>query len=195
MKRIVDILKQHRTNIDNIKLELFSYRCYGDDKLKKPNILKGLKPIKSFEFIGKKVNVYYVGNGKLMLHFGTLFSKLASFNDVEDMSMPTSALAAKYNWNRKIGNRFVYPDAWCTIYNRNEGYIMVYGLMECFRELYGIHLPSIADKVYSCIRELSLKDCRFLNLGATPIGCDSCDYSRLCTDLVEWMYLRRKKEK
>ena len=190
-----EVIHQHKRNIDGITATLVAYRCFGDDKLKKPSLLKGLKAVKKFDLIGKKVNVFDLGNGDLVLYFETLFSKLASFPDKEDMTLPTSVLAKKYNFNKGSFKSFVYPDAWCTIYNRNEGYIMVYGLMECFKELYGIHLPSISDKVYSCIRELSLKDCRFLNLGATPIGGDSCDYSRLCTDLVEWMYLRRKKEK
>ncbi len=97
MKRVGDIIREHRMNIDNIQCELLSYRCYGDAKISKPKVLKGLKPITSFDLLKKKVNVYDLGNGDLVLHFGTLFSKYASFPDEEDMQLPTSALAKKYN--------------------------------------------------------------------------------------------------
>jgi hypothetical protein len=45
MKRRIDILKEHQENINNIECELLSYRCFGEPKLSKPKILKGLKPI------------------------------------------------------------------------------------------------------------------------------------------------------
>ena len=190
--RVSDILKQHRDNIENINIEMLCYRCFGDDKLPKPKLLKGLKPTKSFELIGKKVNVYDIGNGNYVLHFATLFSKLASFPSIDDATLPTSVLAKKYNFNKSSYKNFIYPDAWCTIYNRNEGYITIKGLSTCFTELYGIHLPSIVDKVYQGLRTLSLKDARFMVLGLEPTGADSADYYRFCTDLVEWLYKCRK---
>lgn len=193
MKRVGDIIREHRENIDNIQCELLSYRCYGDAKISKPKVLKGLKPVTSFDLLKKKVNVYDLGNGELVLHFGTLFSKYASFPDKEDMQLPASALAKKYGLNRKMGNKFVYPDAWCTIYNRNEGYILVKGLKSCFTELYGIHLSLISEKLYSCIRELSTKDSRFMTLGLVPTSCDCSQYARLCDDLVQYLYKEERK--
>lgn len=192
MKRRIDILKEHQENINNIECELLSYRCFGEPKLSKPKILKGLKPIKSFDLIKKKVNVFDLGNGELVLYFGTLFSKLASFPEKEDMTLPTSALAEKYQFNKGSYKNFIYPDAWCSIYDRNEGYILVKGILACFNELYCINLPIISNKLYSCIRGLSMKDSRFLHLGLVPIGADSCDYSRLCDDIVHWLYKEKR---
>ena len=194
MERRIDIINKHKRNIENIEMSLIVYRCFGDEKLKKPKLLKGLKPIKQFELIRKKIDVYDLGNGDLVLYFRTLFSKLASFPDEEDMQLPTSALADKYNLGKKNFKSFVYPDAWCTIYNRNEGYILVKGLVACFKELYCLDVASISEKVYSCLRELSTKDCRFLTLGFTPIGADSSDYYRLCEDLVHWSYITERNK-
>lgn len=191
------VIQQHKRNIENIRMSFIAYRCFGDEKLKKPSLLKGLNPIKQFDFIGKKVNVFDLGNGDLVLYFGTLFSKIASFPDKEDMNMPTSALAAKYpeRFNRRSGFKsFIYPDAWCKIYNRNEGYILVKGLLACFKELYCINVASISEKVYSCIRELSTKDCRFMTLSIVPTGADSADYYRLCEDLVHWLYITERNK-
>lgn len=188
MKRVCDIKREHQVNISNIDASLLDYRCYGQEKIKKPKVLKGLKSTKSFELLGKKVNVFEVADGSLVLYFGTLFSKLASFPDEEDMTLPTSALARKYNFNKGSYKNFIYPDAWCTIYNRNEGYVLVTGLTKCFEETYGIHIPSITDKLYLCLRDLSTKDVGFLRLGIEPIGADSADYYRLCSDIIEWLY-------
>lgn len=187
-----DIISQHEANINNIQCELLEYRCYGDDKIKKPKILKGLKAIKSFDLIGKKVNVFDLGNGDLVLYFGTLFSTYASFPDKEDMNLPTSALAAKYEWNKRSFKNFCYPDAWCTIYNRNEGYILVKGLKTCFDELYCINVASISEKLYECIRNLSLKDSRFFMLRLVPTDDESANYSRLCEDIVTWLYIEKR---
>lgn len=192
-----EIKKEHERKLDGIRSQLVSYRCYGEEKLKKPSVLKGLKSIKSFDLIGKKVNVFDIGNGDLVLYFGTLFSKLSTFPDREDMNMPTSALAAKYpeKFNRKSGfNRFVYPDAWCTIYDRNEGYILVSGLMDCFKELCCIDVARIAAYLYSTIRDLSTKDSRFLTLSVIPTGADSSDYYRFCGDLVDWIYIEERNK-
>lgn len=192
MEYRIDIIKKHKNNIENICLSLVDYRCYGDAKIKKPALLKGLKPIKKFELIKKSVDVYDLGNGDLVLYFGTLFSKIASFPEEEDMTLPTSVLAKKYNFNKGNYKSFTYPDAWCTIYDRNEGYVLVNGLKDCFKELYCIDVASISEKVYSCIRELSTKDSRFLTLGIVPVGADSADYCRLCEDLVHWLYITER---
>ena len=183
-----EVIHQHKRNIDGITATLVAYRCFGDEKIKKPSLLKGLKAVKQFDLIGKKVNVFDLGNGDLVLYFGTLFSKLASFPDEEGMTLPTSALARKYNFNKGSYKNFIYPDAWCTIYNRNEGYVLVTGLTKCFEETYGIHIPSITDKLYLCLRDISTKDVGFLRLGIEPIGADSADYYRLCSDIIEWLY-------
>lgn len=194
MKRVSDILIEHQKNLESISLSFIDYRCYGDGKIKRPKILKGLKPIHKIQIIGKNADIYKVDDTRLVLHFRELFCKQATFPDVKDMELPTSALAVKYGWNRKFGNKFIYPDAWCIIHNRNEGYVQIDNLQPCFRELYGLRIAPIVDKVYKELRELSLKDGRFLTLGIEPIGADSCDYYRFSSDLVEYFYKQFKNK-
>lgn len=180
-------------NLNKITAYLLSYRCFGDAKIAKPKELKGLKHVKEFAFKGKKVKVFHTVGDNIVLYFGTLFSKIASFPDKEDMALPTSALAAKYHFGKGSYKSFVYPDAWCTIYNRNEGYILVKGLLECFRDTFALHVGNISAKLYSCLRECSLKDSRFLSLGLDPLDMESADHARLCDDIVHWLYIARKK--
>lgn len=189
-----EVIHLHKRNIEGITATLVAYRCFGDGKIKKPPLLKGLKSVKQFDLIGRKVNVFDLCNGDLVLYFGTLFSKIASFPDKEDMTLPTSVLAKKYNFNKGSYKTFTYPDAWCTIYNRNDGYILVKGLLACFKELYCLDIASISEKVYSCLRGLSTKDCRFMTLGIVPTGADSADYYRLCEDLVHWLYITERNK-
>lgn len=180
-------------NLNKITAYLLAYRCFGDAKIAKPKELKGLKHVKEFAFKGKKVKVFHTVGDNIVLYFGTLFSKFASFPDEADMALPTSVLAAKYHFNKGSYKNFVYPDAWCTIYNRNEGYIVIEGLLECFRDTFALHVSSISAKLYSCLRECSMKDSRFLLLGLDPTDTESADYARLCDDIVHWLYIARKK--
>lgn len=173
-------------------MSFVSYRCFGDEKLKKPALLKGLSPIKQFELMRKKLDVYDLGNGDLVLYFGTLFSKPASFPDKEDMALPTSVLAKKYYLSKGKFKSFIYPDAWCTIYNRNEGYVLVNGLKKCFNDLYCINVASISERVYLCLKELSTKNNGFLRLDVVPVDMDSAEYYRLCENLAHWLYMTER---
>ena len=168
-----------------LKLTLTAYRICGEAKLKRPAILKGLKPAWELPVIGKRCKVYELADGRLVLHMGELFCKLMAFPDREDMTLPYSALKAKYpeRLNRAGRDRFVYADGWCTIYGRNEGYVLVEGL----RENIAIEasLVSMWDGMYKRMRELSVSDKRFLSLGEE--GCedrDSACYRRMCEDIV-----------
>lgn len=188
-----EVIQQHKRNIEGITAHLLAYRCFGDVKIAKPKELKGLKHVKEFAFKGKKVKVFHTVGDNIVLYFGTLFSRIASFPDEADMALPASALAAKYHFHKSSYKNFVYHDAWCTIYNRNEGYILVKGLLECFRDTFALHVENISAKLYSRLRECSLKDSRFLSLGLDPLDMESADHARLCDDIVHWLYIARKK--
>lgn len=183
-------------------LTLEAYRCHGEEKLKRPACLKGLKPAWELPIIGKKCKVFELENGDLMLHMGELFCKQMSFPEAEDMAMPTIALMNKYpeHFIRKNVKGFVYADAWCTIYNRNEGYIRITGLRESLSDIFGLKLGPIYDAMYDGLRRLSLLDARFLVLGLTGgEGADSADYRRLCENIVGHYYVlerdKHRKEK
>lgn len=182
-----------------IELTLESYRCHGEEKLKRPSCLKGLKPAWVLPIIGKRCKVFELDGGDLLLHMSELFCKLMSFPEAEDMSLPTIALANKYPEHviRKSVKGFVYADAWCTIYSRNEGYIRIKGLRESLSDIFRLKLGPIYDAVYEGLRNLSLKDVRFLTLGLTGSeGADSADYRRFCETLVgHYFMLERDKLK
>ena len=121
------------------------------------------------------------------------------FPDTEDMSLPTIALANKYpeSFIRKSVKGFVYADAWCTIYARNEGYIRIKGLREALSDIFRLKLGPIYDAVYDGLRSLSLRDARFLHLGLTGSeGADSAAYLRFCETLVgHYFVLERDKDR
>lgn len=182
-----------------IKAELIAYRCSGDDKLKRPACLKGLKPVWELPIIGKKCKVFEVEDGTLVLHMGELFCKQASFPEAVDMTLPTSALIAKYPdrlKSRSLKN-FIYADAWCTIYERNEGYIRISGLREALSDIFGLKLGPLYTELYSAIRDLSLRDARFLSIGLYGSeGADSAAYLRLCENIVaHYFVIERDKYK
>lgn len=170
-----------------IKVSFDSYRCYGEEKLKRPLILKGLKAVWELPIIKRKCKVFELEDGSLVLHMGELFCKQMTFHDAKDMELPFSALAKKYpgRLSKKSVKGFIYADAWCTVYERNEGYIRVEGLREAMQDTFGLRLGPIYDAVYDGLRSLSLRDARFLSLGLTGgEGADSADYRRFCEDLV-----------
>lgn len=194
-------MKRIETNIrtSGLTFSLEAYRCHGEEKLKRPACLKGLKPVWSLPIIGKECKVFEPEDGSLVLHMGELFCRLASFPESEDMQLPFSALARKYpeRFNRKSVKGFVYADAWCTIYERNEGYIRITGLCEALSDIFGLKLGPIYDAMYDGIRGLSLKDARFLPLGLTGAeGADSAAYRRLCENIVShYFVLERDKNR
>ena len=170
-----------------IKLSFESYRCYGDERLKRPLILKGLKAAWKLPIIKRECKVFELEDGSLVLYMGELFCKQMTFPDAKDMALPFSALATKYpdRLSKKSIKGFIYADAWCTVYERNEGYIRVEGLREAMKDTFGLRLGPIYDAVYDGLRSLSLRDARFLPLGVTGgEGADSADYRRFCENLV-----------
>lgn len=175
-----------------VKLSFESYRCYGDEKLKRPLILKGLKAAWELPIIKRKCKVYEPEDGSLVLHMGELFCRLMKFPEAKDMELPFSALARKYpdRLSKKSVKGFIYADAWCTVYERNEGYIRVEGLRESMRDTFGLKVGPIYDAVYDGLRSLSLRDARFLHLGLTGgEGADSADYRRFCENLVSHYFV------
>ena len=198
MKAISDIKLEHVRNVSGISMELLQYRCYGDARLAKPKMLKGMKPVKTFDAFGlkstKKAAVYDIGNGNICLYMGSMFSRYMTFPEEKDMELPSSVLARKYGLSRKAGNKFVYPDAWCTMYRRNDGYVLIKGLVRCFDDLYCIRIQPIIDRLYECLFRLSLEDGRFMPLQDIPSDRDSLMYYRMCSDLAVWIYEQRREQ-
>ena len=170
--------------------ELLSYRVYGKPKIHKPNILRGLNPKWKFKCLEKPANVYGLEGDTFVIYFGALFCKLMSFQSPEDISLPTSALAAKYPerlGNRSFGMKFIYPDAWCTVYERNEGYVSVIGLVERLTPPRNLladrgqsYPPLVINELMEKFTSLSFKDNGFANC----CGMIYSEYERFFSDFV-----------
>ena len=72
----------------NIQADLLDYRCYGEAKLKRPAVLKGLKAVWELPIIKKHCKVYELTDGAIVLYMGELFCKQMGFPEVEDMTLP-----------------------------------------------------------------------------------------------------------
>lgn len=194
MLRRTDIIELHKRNLEEMQTELIDYRTCGDGKkLKKPAILKGMKPVWKLRIIGKEASVYELNDGSIVLFMGELFCKVTSFPEAEDMSMPASALASKYGFNRKGFKNFVYADAWCHWYDLNQGYILIRNFQNLFRETMCLNTAEITEKLYAQIRQLSLRDARFLHLGLYGCeGIDSASLHNFCTNLVGHYFIKSR---
>ncbi len=164
---------------------LHTYRVYGQPKIKKPKELKGLKP--KFKVSqgdcksAKRDDVYVVGND-VWVYFADLFSRYATFPDVGDMTLPTAAIAAKYNLDRKRFKTFVYADGWCRIFNRNEGYVVFPNLIwEMRRTRY---VPELIYDVCDAFMRLSETDRGFCRCGMDVLDERTATYERVISEMV-----------
>ena len=169
-----------------MKCSLLLYRTYGQPKISKPKILKGLKPWWREKVMQKPADVYALPDGDFVIYFGNLFSRPMSFPDPKDMALPTPALIAKYperfmENGKKSFKGFIYPDAWCPILERNEGYVLVERLRDRVRD--SSYPPAVSFELDKCFQSLSLQDKQFANIHQ---GTDmfSAAYTRFIEDFV-----------
>lgn len=180
-----------------MECSLLEYRLYGQPKIHKPKCLRGLKPVLKTTCMQKPVAVYeMLEYGELIVYFGNLFSRLMTFPEVEDMGLPYRALKAKYP--EKLANAksavkgFVYADAWCPIYERNEGWIRIVGLQERLGNPFGVYLPKVQYDLFEEFRRLSLLDSGFCDIARHDDMCAAA-YRRVLEDIVSWSYRRFDK--
>lgn len=173
---------------------LIDYRIYGQPKIHKPKFLRGLKPVLKVKCMRKPVDIYEMpGYSVLIVYFGNLFSRLMTFPNVEDMGLPYCALKAKYP--ERLANAksavkgFVYADAWCPIYERNEGWVRIEGLTETLRNPFDVYLPKVQYDLFEEFRKLSLLDKGFCDIANYDDMCVA-EYRRTLDDIVQWLYKR-----
>ncbi len=122
-----------------MNVTLISHRLYGQPKITRPKEIKGAEEFFSGYIRQKAKSSCYLSGNVVYIKCRDLFSLEMSFPEPIDASLPLSALAKKYPerfGGRNISNRFVYPDAWCRIIARNEGYIKIEGLVEAVKAEY-----------------------------------------------------------
>lgn len=174
-----------------MKCSLLLYRTYGQPKISKPKILKGLKPLWKEKVMQKPADVYALPDGDFVVYFGNLFSRLMYFPDPKDMSLPTTALMEKYperfmEKGKKSFKGFVYADAWCPILERNEGYVMFEGIREKLKPTRRLfknpYPPAVAFELENSFFSLSLLDSKFVLCNGTDTI--SSAYRRFLEDFV-----------
>lgn len=178
-----------------IRADLLSYRCFGDAKISRPKILKGLKPAAKFRIIGKDAQLFLPDDYSVVVYFPELFCKYLPLPADEDYGLPTCALQKKYPWypRKKSKDRFVYADGWCKAFRRNEGYVRFTGLYFACISCDRLYIPMIQGQCYKAIEELSWKDNRFYRLDGT---CEqSMAYMRVASDIVSWIAKKCKGER
>ena len=178
--------------VDNIHLELISYKLYGDkDKLKKPKTLKNTKQTWTTKIIGRSASFFEMGD-EIFIKMGELFCRQMSFSEPIDMMLPLSALAKKYPHKfAKIGSkdRFVYSDAWCTIMELNTGWLKITGLTKALgSDVCCINYSAIVSKLYSELFSISKNHENFYHLDEYGSDFYSAAYYRFCDAIVNHYY-------
>lgn len=178
--------------VDDIHVELISYKLYGEgDKLKKPKSLKNTKQTWTTKIIGRSASFFEMGD-EIFIKMGELFCRQMSFSEPIDMMLPLSALAKKYPHKfAKIGNRdkFVYPDAWCTILELNTGWLRITGLIKALSyDVCFINYSAIVIKLYGELFSISQTHEKFYHLDEYGSDFYSAYYYRFCDAIVNHYY-------
>lgn len=174
--------------VDNVHVELISYKLYGDkDKPKKPKNLKNTKQAWATKIMGRSALFFEMGD-EIFIKMGELFCRQMSFSEPQDMMLPLSALAKKYPKKfAKIGSRdrFVYPDAWCTIMELNTGWLRITGLAKALNyDVCFINYSAIVNKLYSELFAISQNHENFYHLDEYGSDFYSAAYYRFCKAIV-----------
>lgn len=113
-----------------MQLEVLKIRYYGEEKLKNPPQIKGIKSI-GLCFIPKKCTFpcYFLDN-EVYIKCRDWFSPSLVTGDYEIDSMPLGAKIKKIFGEDKHVKGFIYPDAWGAIVLRNEAWLKLTGTNE-----------------------------------------------------------------
>ena len=183
----------------NITARFVEYRVYGQPKLKKPKCLKGLDVAWKHRIIGKEAKVYELPDGALVVYLGELFCKQTTFPERIDGMLPASVLQKKYPhmFERRGFKSFVYPDAWCTFFDRNDGYVRIDGVREavkeCLTPMSGVQLGPCMAELSRAFAELSKESAGFNHLEWTD-G-EFAPYARVLDDIIGHYFVAARDER
>ena len=178
--------------VDDIHVGLVSYKLYGDkDKPKKPKTLKTAKQTWTTKIIGRSASFFEMGD-EIFIKMGELFCRQMSFSEPIDMMLPLSALAKKYPHKfAKIGShdKFIYSDAWCTIFELNTGWLRIDGLTKVLSyDVCYINYSAIVNKLYSELFAISQTHEKFYHLDEYGSDFYSAAYYRFCDAVASHYY-------
>lgn len=165
-------------------VELYVYRVWGQPKIHKPSILKGISPTITMLF-RKRKNKVYILDTDVYIYFFDLFSRPHGFPKEEDMALPLSALQKKYpDYFKGVTKKekFIYADTWATILDRNEGYVKFMGLITAIKEC--DYIPKLSYDLTSEFCELSKLNPLFEVNDFIRLHGSYADYYRFINDMI-----------
>lgn len=111
--------------------EIYSYRLWGQPKLKKPDELKGISQSFTVDYIANKCKCQcFVKDNDLWIKHRDFFSLLHK-SDAEDCGTPLNHRLKKYfGENKSYLDKFIYSDTWGSIVLRNEAWIVFRNLKD-----------------------------------------------------------------
>ena len=179
-------------DVERISVELLSCSLHGENtKIQKPKELRHAKTSWSERIIGRTATFFEKG-GSIYVKMGELFCPLMGFPEPKDMELPLSALAKKYPHKfAKIGSRdkFVYPDAWCSIMELNTGWLRIDGLAKALSyDVCYINYSAIVIKLYGELFQISKSNDSFYMLDEYGSDFYSAYYYRFCDAIVNHYY-------
>ena len=121
-------MKKIREENINIEFTLYSFRKYGEPKLKKPKELNNIKQTLSVDYIPKKCKcqIYIKGNDVWIKHKDYFSSAIPP--ESHELGMPLNYFAEKYLGKNRPA-KFIYHNSWGSVIARNEAWIVVRNLV------------------------------------------------------------------
>lgn len=108
---------------EDLEYQVISFRKWGEPKLIKPTILKGIKGF-SIDWIPKKCTCqYFIKDNDIYIKHRDYFSP--SYCRPEDIGTPLSYRIKKYNIKSGYKDNFIYPDSWGDIILRQEAWLQI----------------------------------------------------------------------
>lgn len=165
-------------------LSIISSRKYGEPKLSKPPVLKGIKPV-SIDFIPSKCKFQcYAKDGTAYIFCNDFFSPVFC-PPAEDRGKPLSYIIEKYFGTTRSFKNFVYPDSWGSVVLRSQAYISISNIFS-FITVYSKATEQI-DAFYNFVRN------EFIKFGYV-IPADDYYWRFFCEKFLEWIKTLKKSE-
>lgn len=112
---------------DDLEYNLVSFRRYGEPKLEKPSILKGIKGF-SVDFIQKKCACQcFIKDNDIYIKHRDYFSPV--IDKPEDFGKSLNYRIEKYGLDVAKKGSFIYDDCWGSIIGRQEAWIYLKGII------------------------------------------------------------------
>lgn len=110
-------------NNGKMEFQIYSFRKYGEPKLKKPKELSKMKANFSVDFIPKKCRCEcFIKDNDLWIKHRDFFSEEMEYEDC-DFGTPLEYRCKKY-LDKDKSQKFIYSDSWGSIILRNEAWII-----------------------------------------------------------------------